>query len=247
MAAQQGFQYERNTYELLKEFNLVPANFRPAGASSNAPDLMLDFKGRQTGCELKITDASAGSLVIKYNDKNRMPWGFNDIKGEDAEKIFIRDVAIDSKVIEQINKAWAEVPMLRERDELWKATVGKLPPRKRYEHDHATFKEIKGVIPTSKIEEYYLKKDCPYINIGTHGFYMMGTDNPYKLKDVPRFADSASASYRARVQYKGSDTYQFVFEMTFSMKKKSEYNIAPLASKTGVNIQRDKLNLSCFI
>jgi hypothetical protein len=76
----------------------------------------------------------------------------------------------------------------------------------------------------------------------------MGSKNPLDLKDVPTFGSSAKAIYRARVQYKGSDNYQFTFEMQFSIPaaKKSPFNIAPVDGKT-VNIIKNKLDLSCFI
>ena len=92
MTAQQGFQYELNATNLLKPLGLVPKSFLPAGASHNQPDLMLLYKGKQSGCELKITAASAGSLVIKYDIKDkRNPWKFGNISGQDEEKQFISD------------------------------------------------------------------------------------------------------------------------------------------------------------
>jgi hypothetical protein len=68
-----------------------------------------------------------------------------------------------------------------------------------------------------------------------------------KLKDVPMFGSSAKATYRARVQYKGSGNYQFTFEMQFAIPsaKKSPFNIAPVNGKN-VNIITKELNLSCF-
>ena len=65
MAAQQGFQYEINAAKVLKTYGLVPKDFVPAGAGSDQPDLMLIHKNIKAGCELKITAASAGSLVLK--------------------------------------------------------------------------------------------------------------------------------------------------------------------------------------
>ena len=59
MAAQQGFLYEENTARLLKGMGLVPKSFKPAGAGSDQPDLMLLYLGQEAGCELKITAASA--------------------------------------------------------------------------------------------------------------------------------------------------------------------------------------------
>lgn len=246
MAAQQGFQYEINATDILKPMGFVPKDFKPAGAGHTQPDLMLLYKKQEAGCELKITAASAGSLVLKYDSKDKKnPWKFGDIKDTDDEKIFIRDLAKEVKLFDIIKKEWAEVPYKRDRDLAWDATVGKIAPQKRYEHDRDTFKDIRGEISATKIEQYYNKKDTYYVNVGTHGFYLMGTGNPLKLKGVPTFGASAKATYRARVQYKGGGNYQFTFEMQFSMKAKSPFNIAPVDGKSVV-IQKDKLNLGCF-
>jgi hypothetical protein len=120
--------------------------------------------------------------------------------------------------------------------------------REMYERDKVLFKDIKGSIPASKIEEYYIKKKTYYVNVGTHGFYLMGSKNPLKLKGIPRFGTAANATYRARVQYKGGGNYQFTFEMQFSIptNSKSPFNIAPVDGKT-VNIIEKKLNLACFL
>ena len=247
MAAQQGFQYEKNAANLLKPMGLVPKSFTPAGAGHDQPDLMLEYKKKKAGCELKISAASAGSLVLKYDSKDkRNPWKFGDIKQDDEEKIFIRDLADEVGLFSIIKKQWKDIPYKRDKDDLWEATAGKLDPQKRYERDRDTFKDIRGEIPATKIEQYYNKKDTYYVNVGTHGFYMMGSKNPLKLKGVPTFGNSAKATYRARVQYKGGGNYQFTFEMQFSMKNKSPFNIAPVDGKS-VTIIKDKLNLSCFV
>ena len=248
MAAQQGFQYEINAANILKPMGLVPKTFRPAGAGSDQPDLMLEHKKIKAGCELKITAASAGSLVLKYDIKDkRSPWKFGDISEDDTEKIFIKNLADEIDLFSIIQKEWKEIPFKRDKDDLWKATAGKLSKKEQYERDRDTFQDIRGEIPAARIEQYYNKKDTYYVNVGTHGFYLMGKKNPLKLKDVPTFASAAKATYRARVQYKGSDNYQFTFEMQFSIpsSKKSPYNIAPVDGKS-VNIIKDKLNLNCF-
>ena len=249
MAAQQGFQYEVNAAKLLKPLGFVPKNFVPAGAGHNQPDLMLEHKKKKAGCELKITAASAGSLVLKYdgNDKKN-PWKFGDIKKEDDEKQFIADLAEEVGLFDIIKKKWKDVPFKREKDLLWESTAGKLTPQQRYERDRDTFQDIRGEIPATKIEQYYNRKDTYYVNVGTHGFYLMGRKNPLQLKDVPMFGTSAKATYRARVQYKGGGNYQFTFEMQFSIpaNKKSPFNIAPVDGKS-VAIIKNKLNLSCFI
>jgi hypothetical protein len=162
--------------------------------------------------------------------------------------MFIRDLAEEVGLFDLIKDKWKEIPLKRNKDALWESTAGQLTPQKRYERDRDTFSDIKGEIPAIKIEQYYNKKDTYYVNVGTHGFYLMGSKNPLKLKDVPRFGSSAKATYRARVQYKGGGNYQFTFEMQFSIpsSKKSPYNIAPVDGKS-VTIQTNNLNLSCFI
>jgi len=246
MAAQQGFLYEQNAAKILKPMGFVPKEFVPAGAGHDQPDLMLQHRKNKAGCELKITAASAGSLVLKYDIKNKKnPWGFGTIKPDEKEKIFIKELADYVGLFKIIQKEWKEVPWKRDKDPTWEVTAGKKTPRQRYERDLKLFKDIKGEIPASKIEEYYNKKDTYYVNVGTHGFYLMGKKNPLVLKNVPTFGASAKAIYRARVQYKGNDNYQFTFEMQFSMKQKSPFNIAPVDGKS-VTIQKNKMDLSCF-
>jgi hypothetical protein len=248
MAAQQGFEYEKNAAKLLKPMGLVPKSFVPAGAGHDQPDLMLEYKNKKAGCELKISAASAGSLVLKYDVKDkRNPWKFGDVSEDDSEKMFIVNLAKELKLFDIIKKQWKEVPFKREKDALWEATAGKMTKRKQYERDLKTFPDIKSEIPASKIEAYYNRKDTYYVNVGTHGFYLMGTKNPLGLKDVPRFGQAAKASYRARVQYKGNDNYQFTFEMQFSIpsSQKSQFNIAPVDGKSVV-IKKKDLNLGCF-
>jgi hypothetical protein len=245
MAAQQGFQYEINAAKALVPLGLVPAGFAPAGARHDTADLTLLYKNKKEGCELKISAASAGSLVLKY-DFAKKSWGFGNIKPDEDEKIFLRDLANDFKLFDLIRTNWKEIPLKRDNDPNLKAFTTSMSKQQLYERDLGAFKDIKGEIPASKIEQYYNKKKTYYVNIGTHGFYLLGTINPYKLKGVPRFGDSATATCRARVQYKGGQNYQFTFEMQFSMKRKSPFNIAPV-NGSSVNIDMSKLNVSCFI
>jgi hypothetical protein len=247
--AQQGFEYEKNAAKVLKPLGLVPKSFVPAGAGHDQPDLMLEHNNKKSGCELKISAASAGSLVLKYDAKNkRNPWSFNKIQEDDAEKMFIKNLAEEIGVYDLLKKNWKNVPLKREKDDLLPLQTKGMSKKQIYERDRDTFPDIKGEIPASKIEEYYNKKDTYYVNVGTHGFYLMGNSNPLKLKDVPRFGQSAKAIYRIRVQYKGSDNYQFTFEMQFSIpaSKKSPFNIAPVDGKS-VNIIKSEMNLSCFV
>jgi len=255
MTAQKGFEYEKNVATVLKKLGLVHKSFSPAGAGSDQPDLEIFYQKKKAGVELKITAASAGSLVLKYDTKNkRNPWGFTPPKSHEKEKIFITQVAERAKLFEEIKKQWKEIPYKRPKDPLWEATAAKLNPRERYARDFKTFKELKGAIPPTEVEKYYNQKDTHYVNIGTNGFYLLGNKDPLKLNAelkklnmplIPVFSKVAKTHYRARVQSKGGGAYQFTFEMSFSVSGKSPYNIGPVKGSSVKIIEQD-LNLSCF-
>lgn len=231
VTAQQGFQYEVNAVNALKPLGIVPKNFKPAGAGSDIPDIMLQKNGVESGCELKITAASAGSLVMKYANGK---WSIGSPTETNDEKIFVMELAKEVGLLDQIAKKWKNEPYKFTTDDNLKVEVAGLGKREVYSAELKRFPEIKGEIPATKIEEYYNKKKTYYVNVGTHGFYLLGTKNPLKLKGVPRFGTSAKASYRARVQAKGGGAYQFTFEMSFSIPagKRSPMNIAPTRGKS---------------
>ena len=87
-----------------------------------------------------------------------------------------------------------------------------------------------------------MQKKTYYVNVGTHGFYLMGNVNPYGFGGIPRFSSAADAKYRARVQSKGGGNYQFTFEMAFSVRVRSPFNIAP-CTRTDVRIQESLVKL----
>lgn len=244
--AQQGFQYEVNAAKVLKKFDIVPAGFQPAGAGSDIPDLYIQRPGYQkTGCELKITAASAGSLVMKYDQGK---WSIGKREETDDEKLFVQQLADEVGILDQIQTKWDNEPYKFTRDPKLKKEIEGLDKREIYAAELKRFPEIKGVIPATKIEEYYNKKKTYYVNVGTHGFYLLGSRNPLELKNIPRFGRAAKAGYRARVQAKGGGSYQFTFEMSFSItsSNKSPYNIAPISGKGNVNINTRNLDLRWF-
>lgn len=242
MTAQQGFEYEKNAAKLLKTYGLVPKNFIPAGAGHDQPDLMLQYHNKRAGCELKITAASAGSLVLKYDENNkRNPWGFGVIEKDEDEKKFLADIAYSSGFFDDVKKLWTPKGIPQK----FRDTPTVKDKKKQYEADLKNFRDIKKEISATVVEQYYNKKATFYVNIGTHGFYLFGPRNPLKLEKMTRFAKAARVIYRGRVQYKGSGNYQFTFELQFSMKEKSLYNIAPVDGKT-VNIQKSQLKLDVF-
>ena len=244
-AAQQGFQYEKNAVDALQPYDVVPKSFVPAGAGSDVPDLMIKRPGAgqtATGCELKITAASAGSLVMKWNNGN---WSIGNPNETNDEKVFVIELAKQVGILNTIKSSWKQEPYKFTSDKKVLSEIQGLDKRAVYSKELSRFPEIKGVIPATKIEQYYNKKKTYYVNVGTDGFFLLGSNNPLNLQGVPSFGKAANAGYRARVQAKGGGNYQFTFEMSFNIPKarRSPYNIAPTVGKS-VKIDFNKMETS---
>jgi hypothetical protein len=237
MATQQGFLYENNAVKFLKKKKLVESSFVPAYAKSDVPDLVIKSNGTAVNVELKISAASGGSLVLKY-DLSKKKWSFGDISPEDEEKMFLANLATEVGALREINKQWKLMPL--------KTDPQRTAVKPNYDVDRKKFREIRKSIPATNMEDYYNKKKTYYLNIGSHGFFLLGGADPNRLnarlkkagmKPIPRFGTSATLDYRVRVQPKstGGKTYQFTFELSFRIpvNSKSPYNIAPLSGKKG--------------
>ena len=240
--AQEGFAYESNAYKALQKYNISTGGV--AGASHDKPDLTIKAKNKTPiGCELKNSPTAAGSLVMKYTNGK---WQFGDFKGEE-EKEFLHSIASKFNLLKEMNtsgtagKKWrGKAPSLQNDKQGKKIIVGAKNKTEAYKRDLKLFgadNEVHINIPAKVICDYYIKKKCSYINVGTHGFFTLngkdtlGLNKKLKESDnnlIPDFAKSTSAKIRVRVQYKGGGDYQFVMTLQFGSVKKSPYNIAPL-------------------
>jgi hypothetical protein len=270
MAAQQGFEYEKNAINFLKPFGLSDGKF--AGASHDRPDIMLTVRGKEAGCELKISPTAGGSLVIKAYANSKPHWRFGEIDHDETEKRFLADLAKSSGVLDQINKKW-ETPIFNvsDRSQQWEREMLKTPLRERYSFDLKTCPDIKLLLPSDSMSKYYNLKKTYYINVGTHGFYLLGNTDPFDINErlkkigmplVPKFEDVCKITARVRCQSKGvtkadaeeksknrigAQGYQFTFTIEFSLpKNSSEYNIAPIDGKS-VRIITNKANYKCLL
>lgn len=270
MAAQQGFVYEENATKYLKQFGL--SDGITAGASHTRPDLMLTVRGKSAGCELKISPTAGGSLVIKAYANSTPHWRFGDIDHDETEKQFLADLAKTSGTLDQINRKW-ETPIynVSDRSAEWERQMLKIPLRERYNFDLKTCPDIKLELPSDSMSKYYNVKNTFYINVGTHGFYLLGNKDPLGLNErlkkagqplIPRFEDVCRITARVRCQSKGvtkvdaeeksknrigAQGYQFTFTIEFSVPKNSSpYNIAPIDGKSVV-IQSAKANYTCLL
>lgn len=253
--AQKGFEYEGNAYKALQEHKISTGG--TAGASSDKPDLtIMNKKKKSTGCELKISPTAAGSLVMKYvNGK----WDYGTYKGE-VEKEFLHAIGEKFNLLREMNvsgeagKKWrSKTPCLQNDEKGSKKIVGAKSPEDAYKKDikkYGADNEIHINVPASAICEYYSKKKCSYINIGSHGLFTLNGRDDLELNKrlktnglplIPDFSKSAKAIIRVRCQYKGSGSYQFVMTLQFSAVKKSPYNLAPLKKGSSSDIDKKAL------
>ena len=270
MAAQQGFEYEKNAINFLKPFGLSDGKF--AGASHDRPDIMLTVRKKEAGCELKISPTAGGSLVIKAYANSTPHWRFGDIDYDETEKKFLAELAKSSGVLTEINRKW-QTPIynIADRTPQWEKQMLKIPLNERYSTDLKTCPDIREPLSADAMTKYYNLKKTYYINVGTHGFYLLGNLDPLGLNErlkkagmpiVPRFEDNCKITARVRCQSKGitkadadekskrrigAQGYQFTFTIEFSLPRNSTpYNIAPI-NGSNVTILKDKANYKCLL
>ena len=270
MAAQQGFEYERNAINFLTPLGLCDGKF--AGASHDRPDIMLVVRGQESGCELKISPTAGGSLVIKAYANSKPHWRFGTIEHDETEKQFLADLAKQSGVLNKINQKW-QTPIFNvsDRTREWERQMLKIPLRERYDMDLKTCPDIREPLNADAMTKYYNLKNTYYINVGTHGFYLLGNKDPLGLNDrlktvglplIPKFEDHCRITARVRCQSKGitkadaeekskrrigAQGYQFTFTIEFALPKNSTtYNIAPI-NGNNVTILKHKANYTALL
>lgn len=254
--AQEGFLYEENVAKSLKKKNWVKPTYTPAGASSDRPDLDLFIMGKEYGCELKKDLASAGSLVIHHLGKKKYDYG--ETEGS-KEKEFLKGLGETAGVLRAIKQKWREEPFIqKDRDAKWNARVlsSGLDLRKRYEFDINNCRDIYFPLPKDTISKYYNLKYTYYLNVATHGFYLLGKKDPAGLnktktgpEKIPLWDDKHTAVLRIRIQSKGvtkaaaaekskgfpfngGQGYQITMEIQFKSVTRSPYNIGPIVGKS---------------
>jgi hypothetical protein len=254
--AQEGFLYEKNTHTALKAHKLVDPKGAPAGASHTLPDITIIRNGKDSGLELKISPTAAGSLVMKYANGK---WAYGDYKGE-PEKQFLHDIGEKRNLLRIMNSSgsagvkWRKnAPALRNDPRTGNKILapGIKDKATAYKKDIANFggdAEIHIDVPAKSVCDYYNAKGCYYLNVGTHGFFLLNGKDPLGLNaamkkigypPIQDFANSADCKIRVRCQLKSSSKsdYQFVMTLQFSNVTKQLYNIAPLrtGSKSSID------------
>jgi len=238
--------YEDASFNYLKKMNLVTGE--AAGASSKIPDLTIKLgKGKDTaGMELKTTPTAAGGLVMKYVDG---AWELGATGGKD-EKEFLAGLAKKYGVLKIANNkrsAWGKnVPHLQ-YDGDKKIYVPKMTSRQAYDKDIKQYggqSEIHIDVESRVIASYYNSKDTYYMNVGSHGIYLLGNTDPLDLNGrlkklgaslIPNF--NFPVFIRCRCQAKGGGDYNFNMVQTMKAGKVSPYNFLPMNGAGTINIR----------
>lgn len=255
VAARKGFVYEQNVVNYLKKHKYVPAGFQPA-ASENRPDIAIQNTRGSGGCELKISTSVAGGSVNFIHDRGK--WKF-DSKHKLPEQKFLINIAKKAGFMELVNEEWSTPPVKRTpvTKEL-ESLMGRMTREQIYRADLETCRSFTFKVDPRVLERYYNAKNAQYINIGTHGLYLLGTSDPLgmnkslsarKMKKVPRFSDVASMTMVAQVKNKGAGKWhQFMIEARFHipLSAKSPYNLGATNGRDA-RIELQSTDISCFL
>ena len=219
-----GFVYEEYIFELLKDQNLVPAGFVPAGADNSAPDCKFLWNGKPYNLEIKLDEkADYGQSGLKYNVSSKK-W-FLDGKNTTQDKTMrenLKQLGVEGFVNSKDAWGGAGVPRLFERkSKNEKVTWGDK------EYDYKNFPDKYIPINSNTLSSFYNSKKIYYIHIGGYGTYYMGQDpaGMTKFTDIKKF----DGTLKLRIRKKGSSSspnYRFSTALLIDKKPtKSSFDI----------------------
>tara|TARA_Y100000004_G_scaffold58734_1_gene65398 strand:- start:44 stop:835 length:792 start_codon:yes stop_codon:yes gene_type:complete len=219
-----GFVYEEYIFELLKDQNLVPAGFVPAGADNSAPDCKFLWNGKPYNLEIKLDEkADYGQSGLKYNVSTKK-W-FLDGKNTVQDKTMrenLKQLGVEGFVNSKDAWGGAGVPRLFQRkSKNEKVTWGDK------EYDYKTFPDKYIPIDTNTLSSFYNSKKIYYIHIGGYGTYYMGQDpaGMSRFTEIRKF----NGTLKLRIRKKGSSSspnYRFSTALLIDKKPtKSAFDI----------------------
>lgn len=256
----EGYLYEDNTTKFLKKKGIVEPNFTPAGANYSRPDIEIYCDGKNYGVELKKRVTTAGQVALKYtNATNTFNYSQKDLTDE---KLYLIDLSEQSNILNLIRTKWRKPLWAAEdRDYRWKKRwedAGKPDLEERHRQDIQNCPEFYVDVPSTAISGYYKAKDTHYFQLGTHGFYLLGRNDPAGLNvgqnpNIPLWENSHICRIRVRVKtndLKGailreknrndptmSPGYTPSIELTMKSIQKSFYNISPVTNTSAAIIE----------
>ena len=179
-----GLVYERLIYTQYKELNMVPAGFAPPQAGGHGKDFEFFIRnyngiipsnstsggmGMNVGVELKLSDTDDyGQSGVRYDGAWVLHGGMDQVAMEK------RKLLKAAGVEQVIRNRWNPKGIPNIRAGVYSTQVSEA---KRQE-DKNRFRsfEYKSNAFVNLCAKYYLSKQCPYINISSHGLYHFGTD-----------------------------------------------------------------------
>lgn len=256
----EGYLYEDNTVSFLKKKGIVDPLFQPAGADYSRPDIEFMCDGKSYGVELKKRITTAGQVALNYsNAKNTFEFSQNN---PTDEKLYLIDLATQSNVLNLIRSKWRK-PLWAciDRDYKWKKRweeAGEPDLEERHRQDIENCPEFYIPVSSNSISGYYKTKDTHYFQLGTHGFYRLGRNDPAGLNigqnpPIPLWENSHECRIRVRIKtndIKGaalreklrdnptmSPGYTPSIELTMRRITKSLYNIAPCVATSATILE----------
>lgn len=215
-----GLVYERLIYTQYKELNMVPAGFAPPQAGGHGKDFEFFIRnynsmipnnstsggmGMIVGVELKLSDTDDyGQSGLRYDGSWVLHGGMNQIATEK------RKLLKAAGVEQVIRNRWNPKGIPNIRAGVYSTQVSEA---KRQE-DKNRFKsfDFKSNAFVNLCAKYYLSKQCPYINISSHGLYHFGTDPAGLAKEfgVKNFTTAVKGMVcRVRLKQSGKNSLTY--------------------------------------
>jgi len=215
--------YEARVYKQYQQLKLVPAGFSPPKPGGHGIDCKLFLnnynymtpmnskeknrgQGAIVGIELKFNElADFGQSGVRYNNTWELH-GKNDdvsrekralLKAAGAEQVIRREWA--SKGIPNIRKGMSSTKV---------SEKGRQEDKNRFSGKGEI--DYSSNVFSNLCAKYYISKQCPYINISSHGLYHFGTD-PIGLAKlgVKNFVTSTDMRLRVRLKPSGANSLSF--------------------------------------
>ena len=219
-----GFLYEEYIFELLKNQNLIPSGFTPAGADNSAPDCKFLWNGNSYNLEIKLDEkADYGQSGLKYNVSTKKWYldGKNTIQDKTMREN-LKSLGVESFVNSKTAWGGAGVPRLFEK----KSSNEKITWSDK-EYDYKMFPDKYIPISSNTLSNFYNSKKIFYIHIGGYGTYYMGKD-PAGISNLTEMI-KFDGSLKLRIRKKGSSSnpnYRFSTALLIDKKPtKSAFDI----------------------
>ena len=225
---QAGFVYEKLIYTMYKELNMIPAGFRPPQAGGHGTDFKFFIRnynsiipqnsnsggmGMNVGVELKLSDTDDyGQSGVKYNE-NWVLHGGTDAIAEEKRRL-LKAAGVEQVIRNRYNPKG--IPNIRAGVFSTQVSEAK---RQEDKNRFRSF-EYKSNVFVNLCAKYYLSKQCPYINIGSHGLYHFGTDPAGLAKEfgVKNFL-TAVKGMMVRVRLKPSGENSLTYNASLRIDK----------------------------